>query len=68
MIILTCGHTTDDFNKAHHVFTKSYSREDLPAVSYSVVCDRCKEQYQRDNILFSDEHEADRWLSEQDSQ
>lgn len=61
-IILSCGHHIDDFSDSYQVVIKSYSRDFSKALSYRTVCLKCKNDYRKQDILFEDDTQADKWL------
>lgn len=64
MIILSCGHREDDFDKHHHVTVKSWSREWTKALAYKTVCQACRDEYAARGELFEDEKDATHWLTD----
>ncbi len=62
MIILSCGHREDDFDKHHSVMTKEWSRDNTKAVGYKTVCFSCFKQYEKDGELLYNDSEALHWL------
>ncbi len=68
MIILTCGHREDDFDKHYAVTVKSWSREWTKALSYKTVCRACRDEYQQRHELFENEKDAMTWLMDPNTQ
>ncbi len=65
MIILSCGHEVDDFNKSFNVLTKATSRDGEKAISYSCVCGACEDMYRQHGEIFDTEAKAYEWLNKE---
>ena len=61
MIVCTCGCKVEDFDDTVHLAIKDFDREDNPAVSYVVYCQKCASKLAPDLILTSNEEEID-WM------
>lgn len=62
-IVLSCGHTVEDFCDEHIVSVKEFSREWNRAVAYKSVCKQCYTMYKNeDAILYTEEAEME-WLN-----
>jgi hypothetical protein len=62
MVILSCGHREDDFDKHYSVMTKEWSRENTKAVGYKTICLSCYVAYQQEDYLLQTDDEAMHWL------
>lgn len=62
MIILSCGHTVDDFNQSHDIIVKTTDRAGEKAISYQTVCRTCMDKYQRIGYIFETQEQALAWL------
>lgn len=63
MIIASCGHTLkDDEDLGKLIAVKSYSREGKRAVDYPCVCDKCLQEYEKDNLRLTSREQEDAWL------
>lgn len=66
MIILTCGHTVEDFDDVVHASIKGWTREHTPCVDYVTYCVACwSEALQRGDVLLSHDEEME-WLENND--
>lgn len=66
MIILTCGHVVNDFKNSCDVKVKTHSRDFQKAVSYQTVCQSCKSDLEKENLLLDTEYDVNLWLSSTD--
>lgn len=64
MIILSCGHREDDFDKHYHVIVKSCTREWTKALAYRSVCKACHDEYAAHGEIFDNEKDAMIWLTD----
>lgn len=62
-IVLSCGHEITNFADAYNVLIKSTDRRGSKAISYSTVCEHCRDKYAIENELFANQTEAYSWLS-----
>lgn len=63
MMILSCGHREDNFDKHYTVTTKEWENNSK-AVAYSCVCLHCYLDLQREKRLFYSDSAALEWLME----
>lgn len=63
MIILSCGHREDNFDRHYNIMSKEWTRENKRAVGYKTVCLHCFKMYEKENLMLHSDEEADRWLS-----
>jgi hypothetical protein len=65
MIILSCGHREDDFDKHKNVMIKEWTiNEDgwMKAVAYKCVCLHCFLEYEKDGLILYTDEEAMEWI------
>lgn len=63
MIILSCGHREDDFERHYNIMTKEWTRENTKAVAYKCVCFSCFRLYEKQGELIYTDKDAMEWLS-----
>jgi hypothetical protein len=63
VIILSCGHEVDSYDRAFYTRTKSTDREGNKAVLLSLVCGACEDQYRQAGVILDSEDAADEWLN-----
>lgn len=62
MIILSCGHSVNDFDHSYNVIVKATDRFGDKALAYKIVCGPCKDQYRQAGELFDNDDQANSWL------
>lgn len=65
MIILSCGHKTDDLDNSFNVITKESDRRGEKALAYRSVCAKCKKEYEINGELLKSEADGLVWLNEE---
>lgn len=60
MMQLSCGHSSD--TEYNSVMIKTYTADNLPAVSYQCVCDSCYIGLFNDDLLLHTMKDADLWM------
>jgi len=65
MIILTCGHTVEDFDGMVNANIKGWTRENTPCVEYVSYCVICwSEALDRGDVLLSHDEEVE-WMEQE---
>lgn len=62
MIILSCGHTVDDFDHAHYTLIKSQDREGNSAIACMMICGPCEDRYRQVGQILDSQEAAEHWL------
>ena len=66
MVILSCGHREDDFDKHHSIATKDWTiGEDgwQKSICYQTVCETCYKEHQVEGSILESEAEEIQWLN-----
>jgi hypothetical protein len=65
MVILSCGHREDDFDKHYTVSLKEWTiGEDgwQKAISYQSICFDCYRKYTEEGLILENDEKAQEWL------
>lgn len=61
MMQLSCGHLSD--SEYNSVMIKTYTKDNLRAISYQCVCDICYRNLMNDDLLLHSFKDSELWLN-----